>query len=135
MYRASVISKISSNQKLFNESVNQFPYTKKPLLNLVITIKQIFWKLKTSTKNTKRRQQKRNIICFNPPFSKSLVTKIDKTFLRLIEKHFPPHHKLRKLSNQNNVKTSYSCMLNVKWIIKKHNKTVLDPPTNTSERT
>ena len=26
-------------------------------------------------------------------------------------------------------------MPNVKWIINKHNKTVLDPPTNTSERT
>ena len=57
----------------------------------------------------------------NPPFSKSVATKIDKTFLRLIDKHFPPHHKLHKLFNRNNVKISYSCMPNVKSIINKHN--------------
>ena len=72
---------------------------------------------------------------FNPPFSKSVVTKIGKTFLRLIDKHFPPHHKLHKLFNRNSVKISYRCMANVKSIINKHNKTVLDPPTSNSERT
>ena len=89
---------------------------------------------KTSTNDTQRRQQKRNIIWFNLPFSKSVVTKIGKTFPRLIDKNFPPHHKLHKLFNQNNIKISYCCMPNVKSIIKKHNKTVLDPPTNNSER-
>ena len=63
------------------------------------------------------------------------MTKIDKTFLRLIDKHFPSHHKLHKLFNRSNVIISYSCMPNVKSIINKHNKTVLDPPTNNSERT
>ena len=75
------------------------------------------------------------ILWFNPPFSKSVVTKIVKTFQRLIDKHFPQHHKLHKLFNRNNVKMSYSCTPNVKSIINKHNKTVLDPPTNNWERT
>ena len=34
---------------------------------------------KTSTNDTQHRQQKRNIFWFNPPFGKSLVTKIGKT--------------------------------------------------------
>ena len=62
------------------------------------------------------------------------MTKIGKTFLRLIDKHFLKHHKLHKLFNQNNVRISYSCVPNVKSIINKQNKTVLDPPTNTSGR-
>ena len=89
---------------------------------------------KTSANDTQRRQRKRNILWFNSPFSKSVVTKLGKTFLRLIDKHFPPHHKLHKLFNWNNVKISYSCMPNVKPIINKHNKTVLDLPTNNSKR-
>ena len=50
-------------------------------------------------------------------------------------KHSPSHHKLHKLFNRNNVKISYSFMPNVKLIINEYNKTVLDPATNTSERT
>ena len=75
------------------------------------------------------------MIQFNPPFSKSVATKIGKTFLRLINKQFPPYRMLHKLFNRNNVKISYNGMPNVKSIINKHNKTVLDPPNNPSERT
>ena len=63
------------------------------------------------------------------------MTKIGKSILRLIDKHFPPHHKLHKLFNRNNIKIGHSCMRNVKSIINKHNKSILDPPTNNSERT
>ena len=124
------LSTISSDEKVFNESVciyqeapDKFGYNHKLKFQ------------KTTTNNTQRRQRKMSIIWFNPPFSKSVVTKTGKTFQRLIDKYFPPHHKLHKLFNQNNVKISHSCMPNVKSIISKHNKTVLDPPTNTSERT
>ena len=62
------------------------------------------------------------------------MTKIDKAFLRLIASCFPQHHKSHKHFNQNKLKISYSCMPNVKSVINKHNKTVLDLPTNTSEK-
>ena len=124
------LSKLSSNEKVFNKSV---PIYQEALDKSGYKHQLTFQK--TSTNDTQRRQRKRNIFWFNPPFSKSVVTKIGKTFLRLIDKHFPPHHKLHKLFNRNNVKISYSCMPNVKSIINKHNKTVLDPPTNNSERT
>ena len=124
------LSKLSSNEKVFNESVSIYQEAlDKSGYNHKLTFQ------KTSTSNTQRRQRKRNIIWLNPPFSKSVVTKIGKTFLRLIDKHFPPHHKLHQLFNRNSVKISYSCMPNVKSIISKHNKTVLDPPINNSERT
>ncbi len=68
-----------------------------------------------------RRNRQRNIIWFNPPFSKNVKTNIARNFLCLIDKHFPPNHKLHKIFNRNTVKVSYSCMNNVKSIISKHN--------------
>ena len=55
-----------------------------------------------------RRNRQRNIIWFNPPFSKNVSTNIGRDFLSLIDKHFPPHHKLHKIFNRNAVKVSYT---------------------------
>ena len=43
---------------------------------------------KSSTNQTKRNQQ-RNIIWFNPPFSKAVSTNVGKRFLQLLHHHFP----------------------------------------------
>ena len=88
------LSKLSSNEKVFNESV---PIYQEALDKSGYKDQLTFQK--TSTNDIQRRQRKRSILWFNPPFSKSVVTKIGKIFLRLIDKHFPPHHKLHKLFN------------------------------------
>ena len=72
-----------------------------------------------------RRNRQRNIIWFNPPFSKSVNTNIGREFLSLIDKHFPLQHKLHKIFNRNTLKVSYSCMNNVKSIITKHNAHII----------
>ena len=77
--------------------------------------------------NQNKRNRTRNIIWFNPPFSKNVSTSIAKTFLKLIDKHFPPANKLHKLFNRNNIKVSYSCTQNVDRIIKNHNKILSSP--------
>ena len=38
--------------------------------------------------NKRKKQRKRKIIYFNPPFSLTVATKIGKEFLKLIDKHF-----------------------------------------------
>ena len=76
----------------------------------------------TDNKSEKPKTRKRNIIWFNPPFSKSVSTNVAKTFLQLVTKHFPRSHKLHKIFNRNTVKVSYSCMNNMSNIIKGHNK-------------
>ena len=84
---------------------------------------------------TYKRKRQRNIIWFNPPFSKNVQTNIGREFRNLIERCFPPNHKLRKLFNKNNLKLSYSCSPNIKQIIDGHNKTILSqnmpPPQQT----
>ena len=68
---------------------------------------------------------------FNPPYNVNVKTNIGKLFLRLIDKHFPRHHKYRKLFNRNNIKISYSCMPNMASIIRNHNTSLLKNPTPT----
>ena len=60
-----------------------------------------------------------------PPYSDNVKTNIGKEFFWLLSKHFPSHHKLRKICNKNCVKLSYSCMPNVATIISSHNKALL----------
>ena len=54
-------------------------------------------------------------------------TKTGTRFLQLINQHFPPGSKLRKIFNPNTVKLSYSCTPNVAAIIKRHNTRVCNP--------
>ena len=73
----------------------------------------------------RRRTRKRNILWYNPPFDLQVKTNVAKTFLGLIDKHFPAHHRLHKILNRNTVKVSYSCMQNVASYISSHNKNIL----------
>ena len=50
--------------------------------------------------NSNSRNRKRNIIWFNPPFSKNVSTNIGKFFFNLLTKHFPKKHKYYKLFNK-----------------------------------
>ena len=55
-----------------------------------------------------KKVRQRKIIWFNPPYSVNVETNIGKTFLKLIDKHFPKINKFHKIFNRNNVKVSYS---------------------------
>ena len=72
-----------------------------------------------------KRNRKRKITYFNPPFCQSVRTNIGKKFLNLIDKHFKNNDRMRKLINRNNCKVSYSCMPNLKAKISSHNKKIL----------
>ena len=56
-------------------------------------------------------------------------TNIAKTFLNLIEKHFPPNYNPHPVFSKNNMKVSYSCMPNMGSIINNHNKKILNNTT------
>ena len=66
------------------------------------------------------------MIWFNTPYSQNVRTNIAKSFLYLIDKHFPKSHKLNKIFNRNNLKVNYSCSTNMTNIIKSHNQKILN---------
>ena len=69
-----------------------------------------------------RRNRNRNIIWFNPPFSRTVSTNVAKRFLNLLDHHFPKTNKLSKIFNRNTIKVSYCCTESMASVIKSHNK-------------
>ena len=65
-------------------------------------------------KQIQNKSPKCNVVWFNPKYSKSVKTNVGKLFLWLINKDFSPTRKYRKIFNRNAIKSSYSCMLNIK---------------------
>ena len=122
------ISDISCNEEEFNKVKNEY--------NKALSDSGFSHSIQYSERTPSRHNRKRNIIWFNPPFNNQVNTNVGKDFLHLVDKHFPLHHKFRKFFNRNTIKISYSCMPNVKSIISKHNKKILNsvanPPENLS---
>ena len=83
----------------------------------------------TSTPPPRRNRNRKNI-WFNPPYSINVKTNIGRIFLRLIDKHFPRHHKYHKLFNRNNLRIT-SCVPNLASVIRNHNTSLLNDPTPT----
>ena len=51
---------------------------------------------------------------------------LGKSFLKILDEEFPKEHVLHKIFNRNTVKTSYSCISNIKHNIDGHNRSVLN---------
>ena len=66
-----------------------------------------------------------------PSFGKSISTKIGKLLFRMVCKHFPRNHKLRKIFDLDSLDLSHSSMTNMKNIIQEHNLKAL---TNNKEK-
>ena len=101
----SRLSTLSFKEKIFQEPV--LPY-QKALHNFgyrhTLTCKRPKNDNKSTSINKIKRNRKRQIIWFDPPFNINTETKIGKLFLNLLDKHFPPDNKLHKLFSQINVK-------------------------------
>ena len=72
-----------------------------------------------------KKVRQRKIIWLKPPYRGNVETNISKTFLKLIDKHFPKTNKLHKIFNRNNVKVSYSCLPVFANMIKSRNNRIL----------
>ena len=65
----------------------------------------------------------------------NVATNVECSFLNLINKYFPLHHKFSKIFNRNNLKISYSCMPNMKSRINMLNKKVTKAKPSAQPRT
>ena len=84
-------------------------------------------KFEPTKEATKRKNRRRKILWFNPPYSANIATNVGKKFLNLIDKNFPPSHILHKILNRNTVKISYKCTPNLAKNISTHNHKILNP--------
>ena len=120
--------------EMINKRVNELSCNREEFCKAKVTYESALseaghkYKMQYNKVTGKRKNRPRKIIWFNPPFSLNVKTNIGKAFLKLIEKHFPKHHKLSKIFNKNSVKLSYSCMDNMASLIQSHNSRVLQEP-------
>ena len=120
------ISHLSSNKEAFSKSA--------PLYEAALKRSNYETNLHYSlTSCTKPKTRTRKVTWFNPPFSSNVRTDVSRTFLNLIDKHFPATNTLPKIFNRNSVKVSYSCMDNCKSIISKHNFSILSKQKKTTK--
>ena len=68
----------------------------------------------TQSLSSTRRKRHRNVIWYNPPFSKNVATNVGRTFLKILDEELSENHVFHKIFNRNTVKISYSCMPNLK---------------------
>ena len=120
------INEISSNEDVFNNAARSY---NNALQASGYSEPLTFIPENSYTQSTRRKNRKRKIIWFNPPYSMSVKTNIGRRFLNLINRHFH-NHRYKKIFNGNNVKVSYSCMPDVKSSITSHNAKILNPPEN-----
>ena len=81
-----------------------------------------------------KKNRRRNIIWFTPPYHANVTTNIGRTFLSLLDKHFPKSHRLHSILNRKTVKLSYSCSKNMKAIIQNHNAKITNASATEKDR-
>ena len=102
------LSRNSSNKEVFDTSKGHHEEALKLSGYSIISLS-----FQQSSASHVKRQRNLNIIWFNKPYSRAVITNVAKKFLQLIDLHFPPSNKLHKIFNRNTVKVSYCCTQNV----------------------
>ena len=115
------LSNISSSQEIFDEAKPQY---QEALQKAGHKFNLTFNPTDSNSNRNRNKNRKRNITWFNPPFSKHVSNNIGKKFIHLISKHFPKEHPLHSICNRNTIKISYSCMNNMRAIVKSHNNII-----------
>ena len=123
---------ISSNERIFNDAKQEY----QKALQEAGHKTHLKYQIKNATNQeiaAQKNKRQRKITWFNPPYSVHVKSNIGKSFLVLIEQHFPANHDLHRICNKNTLKLSYSCMDNMGKLIKAHNNKILKPKDNEIE--
>ena len=84
----------------------------------------------TPSTTSRGKQRGRQVIWYNPPYCRSVKTRLGAAFLDIVTNSFPKSHPLNKILNRNTIKLSPSCMSNMKSIFSSQNKSKLSEPTD-----
>ena len=118
--------------RLSQNSWNQEVFDKATSIYQEVLKKSGFTEKSSHTNNNRKLYRNCKVTWFNPPLNNAVSTYIGKEFFKLLDKHFPTHHKLHKICLRNTIKMSYCCMPNVQSIISRHNKNLLRPTDKSS---
>ena len=111
------IRNLPANEEIFRKGSKMYTYKEEKMPN--DNNKEI-------KKENRRKNRKRRIIWFNPPFCRLTNINIGKYFLKLVDKYFKHGNKLHKIFNRKTLKISYSCTKTIFQIINSHNKNITE---------
>ena len=107
--------------------VIQHQYTQKRLKKSGFNDKLTYSTKTADCDTSEKKKCKRKVKWFNPPFSLNVKTALGKIFLRLVKRHFPKENPLHRIFNKNTLNVSYSCIVNVAFVLSAHNRNILCP--------
>ena len=116
------LTSLSKSQKIFDASKGDYEDALKRsgYKNSTLTFHS-----PEDTRRPKHRNRRKKAIFFNAPFCRSVKTKVGKEFFKIVDRHFTKSHPYYDIFNRKTIKLSYSCMMNMKNIIKAHNSKTL----------
>ena len=86
--------------------------------------KLVYEKVDIHSLNKKKKQRKKSVIYFVPPFDRRVKTKIGQKFLQILDKTIPKGHILYPVLNRHRVKLGYTNMPNLMRKVSHHNSKV-----------
>ena len=113
------LSRNSANETVFNQAAPAF----QAALDKSGHTHKLVYEPCINTK--KKKNRRRNVTWFNPPYSSNVKTNIGREFLKILDRAFPKSNPLHKLFNRKSVKLSYKCMPNIAKAVAQHNQKVL----------
>ena len=118
------LCKLSSSKELFDAASPQY---QESLRQSGYSYKLEYKEMDGNVENQprRRRNRRRRVTYFNPPFSLNVETNVGKEFLTII-KSFPKNNVLSPIINTNTIKVSYRTLQNMGGEISRHNKLILD---------
>ena len=119
IYHSRRITSLSSSAEIFDQEIGHY----RSALGAA-GYKHLDRKL-TYNPASKRRQRRRHITWFNPPWNGEAKMNIGDVFLNLVDRHISTLPTLGKFLNRNTIKISYSTTRNMKAYIDKHNMAIL----------
>ena len=114
------LSNLSSTKEIFDEAKN----IEQEALRRAGYSEELTYQ-PDETSRPKRRSRSRQVIWFNPPYCKTVETKIGRRFLEILDTCFPVGHVLHRVLNRHTVKLSYRTMPSLQKIIAGHNAKVV----------
>ena len=121
------LSTISANKEIFDKAAPTYQTAlENSGHNFKLNFEQVPEQNENENEKKTAKKRKRNIIWFNPPYSRAVMTNVGKTFLQTMDKHFPPGNPLHQIFNRSKVKMSYRCTPNLARKISGHNSKILN---------
>ena len=122
------LSTLSSNKQIFDEEA--------PLYQRALDRSGYNYKLEYQepVERPEKKKPRRQVLWFNPPFSRHVTTKVGKLFFEILDSSFPKGKgPLSGIFNRSTIKLSFSTVRNIKSIIDSNTRKKLNPTNKAKE--